>query len=188
MSAASDILGTAKAGGMTVPAVDIPVIGTERLILRAPRADDLDATAAFMATERARFIGGPVDRATAWRQLCVAAGHWMLRGYGMWTLETRDTGAVAGRVGLIFHDGWPEPELGWQVYDGFEGKGLAEEAARAARDAAPALGLDRPLVSLIAPDNARSIRLAERLGAVLEAEGSLLGHACLIYRHPEVPT
>jgi len=166
-------------------AVDIPILETERLILREPREGDLDAVAAFMGSDRSRFIGGPADRQGAWRVLLTGIGHWMLRGYGYWTVEDRATGAVAGRVGVVFHAvDWPEPELGWHIYDGFEGRGIAEEAARAARaGVARHMGLTR-VISLVARENARSRRLAERLGAVIEGEAMLFGHSALIYRHP----
>ena len=164
---------------------EIPVLETERLILRAPRLEDLDALAAFFASPRAQYVGGPTTRFQSWRSLLTVTGHWVMRGYGYWTMEDRATGQPAGRVGVHFHEGeWPEPELGWHVFNGFEGKGYAYEAALAARRAAATqFGLG-PLISLIAPENARSIRLAERLGATVECKGEVFGHPCLMFRHP----
>lgn len=164
--------------------VQVPVIHTERLVLRAPRGGDLDALAAFYASPRSRWVGGPCTRFDAWMRLTAAIGHWILRGFGMWTVETREAREVAGRVGLLAHDGWPEPELGWHLFDGFEGRGLAHEAALAARRAARELFGRRRPISLIDPDNLRSRRLAERLGARVEREDVVLGHPCLVYRHP----
>lgn len=164
--------------------VAVPVIGTERLILREPRVADLDAVAAFMASDRAGFVGGPLDRQQSWRSILVTLGHWLARGYGYWVVEERGTGAVAGRVGVHYHEvDWPEPELGWQIYEGFEGQGYAEEAARAARGAAARLGLG-PLISLIDPANLRSQRLAQRLGARLEREMAFMGKPVQLWRHP----
>ena len=95
-----------------------------------------------------------------------------------------DFDAVAGRLGLVEHDGWPEPELGWHIYEGFEGRGYAYEGAMAARDHACRVMGMAPMISCIAPENLRSRRLAERMGAVIERETELLGQPCLIYRHP----
>lgn len=163
----------------------IPVLHTERLTLREPRLDDFAAMLAFNASPRAAFLGGGAPRQTVWRALLANIGHWALRDYGFWTVETHD-GDVVGRVGVIFHDGWPEPELAWHMFDGFEGLGYAHEAALAARaDAYGRLGMG-PLISLIDPANTRSIALALRLGAV-EEEMSVepnLGSAVRIYRHP----
>ena len=170
---------------MTALSVDIPVIETERLILREPREADLPAVAAFLASERSGFVGGnDADPWKAWALFASGLGHWFLRGYGFWTLQDRQTGRPAGRVGFTFPPIWSEPELGWQVYDGFEGQGLAYEAAMAARAAGPRLfGLDG-VISHVDPANTRSRRLAERMGAAVERESELLGKPVLIYRHP----
>lgn len=165
----------------------IPTLETERLILRGPVADDLDAVAAFYASPRSRMIGGPKSRPDAWRALCTAAGHWMLRGYGMWTLEHRDDGRACGACGFINHADWDEPELGWNLHDGYEGKGLAREAALAARKAGADLFGLTGVISYIAPENTRSRDLALRLGARFEREGTVIGTPCHIYRHPKEP-
>ena len=171
---------------MTRLSVDIPVLTTERLILREPRAADFEAAATFGASDRASFVGGPQSRFQVWRGFTSGIGHWILKGFGMWVAEEKATGGVIGRIGLVEHEGWSEIELGWQVYDGFEGKGYAYEAAMAARNHAHcAMGMP-PMISHIHPDNIRSRRLAERMGATVEREAELLGHPCLIYRHPQV--
>jgi RimJ/RimL family protein N-acetyltransferase len=163
----------------------IPVLTTERLVLRAPQMSDLDAMLAFNASPRAGFLGGGAPRQAVWRALLANIGHWAVRGFGFWTVETR-AGCIVGRVGVIDHDEWPEPELGWQLFDGHEGRGYAVEAALAARaDASARLGLP-PLMSLIDPANARSIALALRMGAVAESETiePNLRTPVRLFRHP----
>lgn len=164
----------------------IPTVHTEKLILRAVHPDDLDAMAAFSASPRSHAVGGPKNRHDTWRVLIGMLGHWAVRGYGMWHVEDRATGTSAGAVGFINHEGWDEPELGWHVYDGFEGKGIAFEAASAARAyGARNFGLNG-VISYIDADNTRSIALARRLGATFEREGALLGQPCHVYRHPRM--
>ena len=167
---------------MTLP-FPIPVLETERLTLRAPRESDLEAMVAFSASGRTVFLGGPMDRWQTWRGLLANIGHWVLRGYGFWSVDTR-SGDFVGRVGVIYHDGWPEPELAWHLFDGFEGKGYAFEAALAAR--APAGGARGmgALISMINPGNARSIALAERLGARFERADPGRVKPFHVYRHP----
>ena len=162
---------------------DIPRIETERLILRAPRESDFDAFASFGASDRAKWVGGPYSRARSWGGFLAMFGHWALRGYGFWMLETRADAGIAGRVGFARHDGWDEPELGWHIFEGFEGRGIAFEAARA--HAARHLGLNG-VISYIAHANTRSRALAERLGAHIEREAELLGKPCQIWRHPMI--
>lgn len=164
----------------------IPVIETERLVLRGPREADFEAHVAFMASARARYVGGPQDRYSCWKGLLAQYGHWVLRGYGFWMIADRQTDAPLGKCGFINNDGWDEPELGWHVYEQAEGKGIASEAVIAARAyGAAEFGLDG-VISYIAPANDRSIRMAERLGAVFERDGTLLGKICKVYRHPLV--
>lgn len=162
---------------------DIKPLQTERLTLRLPREDDFPAMLAFNDSPRAAILGAPLDRQTLWRGLMANVGVWALRGYGFWSVETK-AGDFVGRVGVICPDGWPEPELAWHLYDGYEGKGFAAEAARAAKADYHARISRAPLISIIVHANTRSQALATRLGAMVEAEWELMGKACQIWRHP----
>ncbi|KIC12416.1 acetyltransferase [Leisingera sp. ANG-M1] len=163
----------------------VPVIETERLILRAPRVADFDAHAAFMATERSSFIGGPKKRQDAWFGFCTSLGHWMARGFGMWTIADKANDTPLGRTGFLNHEGWDEPELGWHIYAAAEGKSIAFEAAQAARAYGAAhFGLDG-VISYIHAANTRSQALAERLGARYERDGTVVGDPCQVWRHPQ---
>lgn len=160
----------------------IPVIETERLTLRAPREADFPAMLRFAESPRAAHMA-TADRSQVWLYLLAGIGHWALRGYGRWSVDTKD-GEFVGRIGVIFNDGWPEPELAWQVFDGAEGKGYAYEAALAARADYHARVSTHPLISMIAPGNARSIALAERLGARFERADPGIAKPFHVYRHP----
>jgi RimJ/RimL family protein N-acetyltransferase len=170
---------------MTDGAVIVPRLETERLILRVNRMEDFEPYAAFCASPRAAMRGGIRNRLEAFRALASEIGHWQLRGYGWWGIEEKATGAYAGQVGLYYPEGWPEPELGWLVMDGFEGWGIAHEAAlRVLRYAYETLGWTR-LASCIRPGNTRSIRLAERLGATFDRDDLIAGEIpCRVYLHP----
>lgn len=169
---------------MTRFAFDIPTLEAGDAGLRAIQESDLEPLAAFYATERSRFVGGPLPRVDAWRMISSNLGHWALRGYGMWVI-TADKQPV-GLCGFIFREGWDEPELGWQVWGGHEGRGLAYQAALAARaHGVRTFGLNG-VISYIDPANARSIRLAERLGATFERETVFFDKPCHVYRHPKL--
>ena len=160
-------------------------IETENLILRMLKADDFDVQAGFLASERSKGVGGPMDRAMAWRNFATDFGHWALRGYGMVTIVEKSSGRQVGVVGFWNPEGWREVELGWTVYDGFESRSYAFEAAKTMRKYAYETLKWQTLTSVIASDNDRSIKLAERLGARFEQNWtSPSGKAALIYRHP----
>jgi RimJ/RimL family protein N-acetyltransferase len=163
----------------------IPTLTTERLTLRAATLDDFELLAAFLTSERSRFVGGPTTRELAWRALAQELGHWQLRGFGRWMVDLTATGETVGLVGLWFPEGFPERELGWDLFDGHEGRGYATEAARAARaHAYGTLGWDT-LISLIADGNDASARVARRLGARPDGRFTheRFGEAT-VWRHP----
>jgi RimJ/RimL family protein N-acetyltransferase len=143
----------------------IPTLTTERLILRPPRREDLAPFAVFWASERSVHEGGPRDLRGAWEDFAAGFGLWAIEGFGTWSVEERATGALVGIIGYYHPADFPELEIGWTVFDGFEGKGLAYEAAMAARAWGYAERGLTPLVSHTDPANARSIRLHERMGA-----------------------
>lgn len=128
-----------------------------------------------------RHLGGPVDRAQTWRHMALMAGHWSLRGFGNWVLERRSDGRLIGRAGLWEPEGWPGLEVGWALAREAWGAGYATEAARAAMEwASSELGVEE-LLSLIAPENTASIRVAERLGMRRRGEIELRGRPVLVF-------
>jgi RimJ/RimL family protein N-acetyltransferase len=158
---------------------------TDRLTLRMLAASDFDAYAEMCADpEVMRYIGDgqPLVRALAWRNLAMMVGHWSLRGYGLWAAQERSSGALVGRIGFWNPDGWPGFELGWMLRRAFWGRGYATEGARAAlRFAFVQLGQPHVL-SLIHPENAPSIRVAQRLGERLLGPTEVMGKSALVYR------
>ena len=172
---------------VTAPALTgVPVLETERLILREPQPRDCAAYVAEHAAERGRWIGGNAGAEAGWRAFAVLTGHWVLRGFGMWAVTLKGQDACLGMIGCLCPEGWLEPEIGWFVFEAAEGRGIACEATRAARAHAYASLGWRTAVSYIHPENTRSIRLAERLGAVRDDRATPLKPelGTLVYRHP----
>jgi RimJ/RimL family protein N-acetyltransferase len=146
-----------------------PRLETERLILRGPETRDAEPMIAFLLDPvRSEGFGGSENRGDAWRWFMLNVGHWHWHGYGYFAIEDRASGETAGICGIWNPEGWPEPEIGWVVFDGFEGRGVAYEAALCARAwAYDSLGFTT-LTSNIVPSNTRSKALATRLGARFE--------------------
>ena len=150
----------------------IPMLETDRLILRAPKLADFEHWAAFFASERARYERGIMPRDDAWQVWASDTANWQLRGYGPFGVDDRATGQYLGEVGIYQPDSYPGPELGWFVVPEAEGKGIAAEAARAVMLwARRSFGWDR-LVNFIDRRNARSIALGLRLGGAIDTEGA----------------
>jgi len=158
-------------------------LATERLVLRMFRESDIDAYAQMCADpEVMRYITGvPMTRDEAWRNMALVLGHWQLRGFGLWAVEERASGLLAGRVGCWRPEGWPGLEVGWSLLRAFWGLGYATEAGRAALNHAFCKLGQTHVVSLIQPENARSIRVARRLGMRREGQVDLLGHTAWVY-------
>lgn len=155
---------------------------TDRLCLRVPVSDDTEGLYELFAdAEVMRGLGRePVQTVEEVRAMIEGmTGGWRTDGLGAFALETMaPERQVVGQAGLMIFDtrDWTpstwsragrhaQPELGWALTRTHWGHGYATEAAAAIRDWALAQpNIDR-LVSLISPDNARSRRVAERLGA-----------------------
>ena len=156
---------------------------TERLLLRWLREDDFEQYAR-MGRDPAvmRFLGGQVmTDIDVWRQMTSFMGYCCFRGYGMWAVEKKSYGKLVGRIGFLNPIGWPGFELGWTLARDSWGKGYATEGAqRALTYAFTDLGRDH-VISLIAPANVASAKVAERLGEKVEGRTELFGNEVLIY-------
>jgi RimJ/RimL family protein N-acetyltransferase len=170
---------------------DIPELLTPRLRLRAFEPRDLDAYAAMVgdaAVTRYLGDGRPLTRADAWRQMAIFNGHWTLNRFGIWAAEHRETGALVGRIGCFYPEGWPAFEIGYVLGREHWGAGYATEGASAALDFARKECRPERIISLIRPDNAGSIRVAERLGATLDGDVEFFGGRSLVYRYDLLPS
>jgi RimJ/RimL family protein N-acetyltransferase len=156
---------------------------SERLLLRWLREADFDQFARMCRDpEVMRFLGGELTTdIDVWRQMASIMGHWYFRGHGIWAVEEKSTGNLIGRIGFIYPIGWPAFELGWTLARESWGKGYATEGAqRALHYAFNEMGRDH-VISLIAPANVASARVAQRLGEKIEGQTELLGKEVLIY-------
>lgn len=158
-----------------------PTITGDRVRLRAHVISDMDAFEAFFASDRANHVDAPGNRTHLWYGFASEVGSWALMGMGGWAIEVG--GELAGQVAVTHPPHFAEPELGWILFDGFEGRGIAYEAADLALDYTWAAIQPASLVSYIDHRNTRSIALAKRLGAVLDPDAAKHDDADVVYRH-----
>jgi len=147
-------------------------VETARLRLRPMQASDAEPFLEIhQHPEVIKYVllGAPPGGITvAWRNIAMMIGHWHLRGYGSWAVTEKSTGQVLGRVGLWNPEGWPGLELGWVIRPSRWGNGFATEAALAALQWSWDHVETDHIISIIQPDNARSIRVAEKIGERFE--------------------
>ena len=160
----------------------VPVLETPRCVLRAPVLEDAPHWIALMAADTPGHMGGPFDADTAFTDFAATVGTWMLRGHGLWTV-TDTAGEVLGFVLIGFEPGDAHPELGVLLRPHARGRGLAQEATRAARDHALKVQCLPALVSYTAPGNAAVNRLMERLGAHPDGRTADPSDPARIWRH-----
>ncbi|WP_336922396.1 GNAT family N-acetyltransferase [Aquipuribacter sp. SD81] len=162
----------------------VPVRGTERLVLRGFTDADREPFAALNADPAVmEHFPEPYGQARSDAFVDRILRRWLERGYGLWALERRDTGAFIGYTGL-----WPAEfeapftpavEVGWRLAREHWGHGFASEAARESlRFGFTEVGLAE-VVSFTATPNERSWRVMERIGLRRVVDGD--------FDHPGVP-
>jgi RimJ/RimL family protein N-acetyltransferase len=151
------------------------LVQTERLTLR--RFEESDGAAFFSIwadPDVWRSLGAATlpDAGFALQRLGHHLDHWREFGFGLWAVEERASGEVAGWVGATHPLDVPgverEVEIGWTLRRPFRGRGLATEAANAAVAACFAALDTTRVISLIRLGNAGSIAVARRLGMTHE--------------------
>jgi ribosomal-protein-alanine N-acetyltransferase len=146
---------------------------TERLILRPFTLGDLDAFAAICGDpEVMRYYPAPWTRERAEEFIRRQMANQEAHGHSLWAVIHKADGRLIGFCGLAYQlvERAQEVEVGYMLDKAYWGRGLAPEAARASLEYAfQRLGLVR-LISLIRPENAPSIRVAEKNGLRLERE------------------
>ena len=149
-------------------------IDTERLMLRLPSRDHFESSVAMWSdSDVTRFIGGrPFTREETWARLLRYIGHWQMLDYGYWVVIERETGRYIGEVGFadyqrdlgLLSNG--APEAGWALVPDVHGKGYATEAVLAATRWADRRWPNGRTICLIDPENALSLRVAQKCGYV----------------------
>jgi RimJ/RimL family protein N-acetyltransferase len=144
--------------------------------------------------EVTRHISGrPSSRTDAWMRMLRYAGLWSMLGYGYWALEDRATSKFVGDVGLAdFHRELSPPiqgipEAGWVLDPAFCGRGYATEALCATLQWADVNLTSDKTACIIAPDNAASIRVAEKAGYLERARTTYLGAPTILYIRSRQP-
>jgi RimJ/RimL family protein N-acetyltransferase len=149
----------------------VVAVETPRLVLRRWRADDAGPLAAIDADpDVMRWIGDGSIRSIDQVRASVDAfeRHWNNNGWGVFAVQVRATGELAGLVGLAVPHFLPEVmpavEIAWRLGQSWWNQGLATEAAQAALEfGLVSCGLDR-IIAIVQVGNGASERVMHKLG------------------------
>ncbi|WP_278922868.1 MULTISPECIES: GNAT family N-acetyltransferase [Pseudophaeobacter] len=150
----------------------VPILETERLVLRPhASADFADLAALWADPEVVKYIGGsPCTQEMSWARLLRYIGHWQALGFGYWAICDRSDGRFLGEAGFaIYHrEVTPAlpvvPEAGWLLSPVAQGRGLAREALACLHQWADENKDWDQAIAIIDPDHKASLRLASGLG------------------------
>ena len=161
------------------------VLQTPRLTLRWYRADDAPSLLALVNDPGwlqhigQRHVHTLDDARRFIEERLVAA--YVRQGFGLWAMERRDSGGVAGEVvgmcGLVRRDGLPGIDLGYALLPAHRGAGLVHEAATACLDHAHRVLGQTRVLAITSPDNHASARVLSKLGFAPQGRVTLPGEA-----------
>lgn len=157
---------------------------TNRFLLRHLRPDD----AAFVleivnSPGWLRFIGdrGVRDLEGAGKYIQKNVNNYQALGFGLYAIEMKDSGEVAGMCGLLKRDYLPTADIGYALLPRFEGLGIAQEAARLTMNFAQDALQMTSLFAIVTPQNSRSISLLEKSGFHFSKEITENNEHLLVY-------
>lgn len=163
----------------------MPILETERLILRSFLEEDVDRMAQLFAnpdfmrfslgvfTERKQTIAF-IEKIMGWDRAGIPS---------QFAVVPHGEETIVGYCGFFYH---PEHsiediEIGYRLHPAYWNRGLITEAARAVRDHGFRDCKLSRVISLIHPDNIPSRRVAEKNGMKIEKEIMFRGFLTLVY-------
>ena len=169
----------------------IPIVETERLILRDHRLSDFEAYVAMWRDPVVtRFIGGKArTREESWARLLRHAGMWHHLGFGFWAIEEKASGGLIGEGGFLELKREMTPSLegtletGWSLLPEAHGKGYATEAVSAMLRWGAANRSGVAITCFIDPSNTASLRVAAKVGFVERTRATYAGEPVVVFDH-----
>lgn len=142
------------------------IFQTERLLCRRIASADAPAMLrVYGDADAMRWVGGgsvlDLNQCQEW--IYITQHNYVAKGYGMFALECRQSGAIIGFCGIVHPGGQPTAEIKYALNRAHWGKGLATEAVKALLEATPRLGLQQ-VIATVAPENLPSHAVLQKAG------------------------
>jgi len=144
------------------------VLETERLRLRRLSTDDAEFILRLLNEPSfIQYIGDKNVRTIEDARLYLLHGpiaSYQKYGFGLYLIESKDSGAPIGMCGLLKREALENVDLGYALIPEYWSQGYGFEAAAAVKSyAGQVLGLER-IVAITNTENESSIRLLEKIG------------------------
>jgi ribosomal-protein-alanine N-acetyltransferase len=167
--------------------MQIPILTTERLILREFTEQDVDALHDVLSERDVhRYFPrtDPPTREQVEKIIARQLAHWEKHNCGWWAVILRESQKLIGWCGLQFLPEFDEVEVAYLLGGPYWGQGLATEAAWAAvQFGFRSLGLER-IIALAHVENAASQRVIQKLGMSQVEQLNIWGMDCYHYSLP----
>lgn len=147
---------------------ELDLFETERLVLSGWRMEQLDDLVRLHGNPKvSRYLtlsGAPWTREQAAAALAGWIDLFTTRQLGKLRLTRKSDGVFVGRAGFGIHTPTGEPEIGFALFEDFQGKGYATEAATGLRDWFFRSGKGDHFIGLADTRNAPSLAVLQRIG------------------------
>lgn len=159
------------------------ILETDRLLVRETTVRDVDSFYQIYAdpsvTEYMENLLADREEEIAYTESYIDTVY-AFYGYGMWTVLEKGSGAVIGRAGISWREGYQLPELGFLIGVPWQGRGYAFEVCSAVLDYAKEELEMTEVQALVQPENVKSLKLCGKLGFVRGGETEIDGARHLI--------
>jgi RimJ/RimL family protein N-acetyltransferase len=168
------------------------IVTTERLSLLPPSQEHLPELVRLKADERVfgLMLHGVRSPERTREELEDDIEFWTVRGYGIWSVFERDTGAFLGIAGLMERPDGRGVALRFALWPECRGRGFAREAARAALGFGHAAGLPR-IIAVAWENNTASRQVLADIGMAERDAFQHKGRRMIVYvseRTPQEPS
>jgi len=164
--------------------VAIPIVTTDRLVLRAFTDEDVEPLHALLGTgDVMRYFPNtsPPPLEAVRRLVSGQLKHWEKYGYGWWAVELPGQASLIGWNGLGLLPETGEVEVAYLLGKAFWGQGYATEGARASvRFGFRTIGLES-IIAIVHPENTASQHVVEKLGMSFVDRNRYFGMDCYRY-------
>lgn len=143
------------------------ILETERCLIRETTVDDVDAFYEIYSnpaiTEHMEDLYPEVEQEKQYVRDYIEKVYTFFE-FGVWTVVEKETGAVIGRAGISYREGFDEPELGFVIGVPWQRKGYAREVCEAILQYGTEVLCFEVIQALVEPQNEASLSLCDKLG------------------------